>query len=101
MTPKQRRQIEALCQAALSLASEQRAAFLAAHPMHLIEWRNHLALARVLTARNRPAAAREAYTRADVLLRGLAGTITDPVHRETFRSMSAVREVQAGARGDG
>jgi predicted ATPase len=68
----------------------------AAHPMPLIEWRNHLVLARVLTTQNRPAAAREAYARADVLLRGLAGTITDPVHRETFRSMAAMREVQGG-----
>jgi predicted ATPase len=66
----------------------------AAHPMPLVEWRSHLALGRLLAARSRPAAARQAFERADILLRGLAATITDPTHRETFQVMDAVREVQ-------
>jgi predicted ATPase len=71
----------------------------ATHPMPLVEWRNHLALARLLAARNRPAAARQAFERADILLRGLAATITDPAHRKTFQGMDAVRKVQAGVAG--
>jgi hypothetical protein len=67
--------------------------------MPLVEWRNHLALARLLAARNRPAAARQAFERADILLRGLAATITDPAHRKTFQGMDAVREVQADVAG--
>jgi serine/threonine protein kinase/predicted ATPase len=66
-----------------------------AHPVPLIEWRNHHALARLLAARNRPSAAREAFQRADVLLRELAGNITDPALREAFWKMAAVQEVQA------
>jgi hypothetical protein len=64
--------------------------------MPLVEWRNHLALARVLAARNRPAVARQAFERADILLRGIAATITDPAHRKTFQGMDVAREVQAG-----
>jgi tetratricopeptide (TPR) repeat protein len=66
------------------------------HPMPLIEWRNHLFLARLLVARNRPAAAREAFQRADAVLHELIRNITDSAQRENFSRMAAVREVQAG-----
>jgi tetratricopeptide (TPR) repeat protein len=69
------------------------------HPMPLVEWRNHLFLARLFMVRNRPATAREAFQRADALLRELAGHITDSAQRENFSGMAAVREVQAGAAG--
>jgi len=69
------------------------------YPMPLIEWRNHLALARLLVARNRPAAARKAFQRAGALLQELAGNITDSAQREHFSRMAAMREVQAGVIG--
>ena len=71
----------------------------ATHPMPLIEWRNHVALGRLLAARNRPAAAREAFKRAETLVRELAGNISDPAPRKVFLEMDAVREVIAGAAG--
>jgi tetratricopeptide (TPR) repeat protein/predicted Ser/Thr protein kinase len=69
----------------------------AEHPAPLIEWRHHLAFARLLAGRNRPAAAREAFSRAEALVRELAGSISDPAQREGFLKMEAVREVIAGA----
>jgi serine/threonine protein kinase/tetratricopeptide (TPR) repeat protein len=69
------------------------------HPMPLIEWRNHLALARLLKSRNRPAAARESYRQAERLLGELAANISDPAQRAGFLIMDAVREVLAGAAG--
>lgn len=69
----------------------------ATHPMPLIEWRNHLALGRLFQARNRPAAAREAFLRADALVTELARNITDVEHRECFLAMRAVKEARAGA----
>ena len=69
----------------------------ATHPMPLIEWRNHVALGRLLAARNHPAAAREAFKRAETLVRELAGNISDPSPRKVFLEMDAVREVIAGA----
>ena len=71
----------------------------AAHPMPLIEWRNHVALARLLASRNRPAAAREAFGRAVALVQSLAGSLTDPALRNMFLQTHAVREVLAGAAG--
>jgi len=71
----------------------------AAHPMPLIEWRNHVALGRLLAARNRPAGARESFARAEMLVQGLAGGITDPVLRALFLRTNDVREVLAGAAG--
>jgi tetratricopeptide (TPR) repeat protein len=71
----------------------------AKHPMPLIEWRNHLALGRLLSARNRPAAARESFGRAEILIRDLAEGITDPALRGLFLRTNAVREVLAGAAG--
>jgi hypothetical protein len=73
----------------------------ATHPMPLIEWRNHAALGRLLAARNRPGAAGEAFKRAETLVRELAGNINDPAQREVFLEMDAVREVTAGAAGQG
>jgi serine/threonine protein kinase len=67
------------------------------HPMPLIEWRSHAALARLLASRNRPAAAREAYRRAGTLVRSLAAAIHDPASRHVFLQTEAVREVLAGA----
>jgi hypothetical protein len=84
----------------LNLAEEELTRSLepyAQHPMPLIEWRSHLSLARLFAARDRPAAAREAFQRADVLLRELVGNITDSVQREAFLRMAAVREVRACA----
>jgi tetratricopeptide (TPR) repeat protein len=71
----------------------------ATHPMPLIEWRNHAALARLLAARKHPAGAREAFKRAETLVRELAGNISDPAPRKVFLEMDAVREVIAGAAG--
>jgi len=45
----------------------------ATHPMPLIEWRNHAALGRLLAARKHPGGAREAFKRAETLVRELAG----------------------------
>jgi tetratricopeptide (TPR) repeat protein len=69
----------------------------ATHPMPLIEWRNHAALGRLLAARKHPAAAREAFKRAETLVRELAGNISDPAPRKVFLEMDAVRQVIAGA----
>jgi tetratricopeptide (TPR) repeat protein len=71
----------------------------ATHPMPLIEWRNHVALGRLLATRNRPAAARESFGRAEALVRGLAGGITEPAFRDLFLQTHAVREVMSGAAG--
>ena len=73
----------------------------ATHPMPLIEWRNHAALGRLLAARNHPGGAREAFKRAETLVRELAGNISDPAPRKVFLEMAAVREVIAGAAGAG
>lgn len=67
--------------------------------MPLVEWRNHLSLARLFVARNRPAAGRESLQRADLLLREVVGHITDSGQRENLSRIAAVREVQAGAMG--
>jgi tetratricopeptide (TPR) repeat protein len=69
------------------------------HPMPLIEWRNHVALGRLLAARKRPGAAGEAFKRAETLVRELAGNISDRARRKAFLEMDAVREVVAGAAG--
>src|SRR3984957_18395966 len=69
------------------------------HPMPLIEWRNHAALGRLLAARKHPGGAREAFKRAETLVRELAGNISDPAPRKVFLEMDAVREVIAGAAG--
>ncbi|HTB20432.1 MAG TPA: protein kinase [Bryobacteraceae bacterium] len=71
----------------------------ATHPMPLIEWRNHAALGRLLAAQKHPAGAREAFERAETLVRELAGNITDPALRNVFLEMATVREVIAGAAG--
>jgi tetratricopeptide (TPR) repeat protein len=71
----------------------------ATHPMPLIEWRNHAALGRLLAARKHPGGAREAFQRAETLVRELAGNISDPAPRKVFLEMDAVREVIAGAAG--
>jgi tetratricopeptide (TPR) repeat protein len=68
-------------------------------PMPLIEWRNHVALGRLLTSLNRPAAARESFRCAEALVRELAGNISDLAPRKVFLEMNAVREVIAGAAG--
>jgi len=69
----------------------------ATRPMPLIEWRNHVALGRLFATKNRPGAAREAFKRAETLVRELAGNISDPAPRQQFLEMDAVREVIAGA----
>ncbi len=69
----------------------------ATHPMPLIEWRNHVALGRVLAARNLPGGARESFQRAETLVQELADNISDPAPRKVFLEMDAVREVIAGA----
>jgi predicted ATPase len=67
------------------------------HPMPLIEWRNHVALAHLLASRNRPAAARDAFCRARTLVQALAAAIHDPGSRDVFLQNDGVREVLAGA----
>jgi DNA-binding winged helix-turn-helix (wHTH) protein/tetratricopeptide (TPR) repeat protein len=69
----------------------------AAHPMPLIEWRHHAALARLLASCRRPAAAREAFGRAEALVQGLAASINDPAQRDMFLQTRSVREVLARA----
>ena len=69
----------------------------AAHPMPLIEWRHHAALARLLASCGRPAAAREAFGRAEALVQGLANSIHDPALREMFLQTRSIREVLARA----
>jgi tetratricopeptide (TPR) repeat protein len=69
----------------------------ATHPEPLIEWRNHLALARLLSSRNRPAFAREEFARAHLLVQRLTANINDPTLRQLFLQTDAVREVLAGA----
>jgi serine/threonine protein kinase len=69
----------------------------ATHPMPMVEWRNHASMARLLAARNRPAAARESFARAAALVQEIAAGITEPALRELFLRTSAVREVSAGA----
>jgi tetratricopeptide (TPR) repeat protein len=69
----------------------------ATHPVPLIEWRNHVSMARLLVSRNRPAAAQQAFGRAQALVHGLARSITDPASRNLFLQTDAVREVLAGA----
>jgi len=84
----------------LNTAEEEMARSLepfATHPMPQIEWRNHAALGRLPTARNRPAAAREAFGRAEALVREIAGNISDATLRDRFLKTEAVREVLAGA----
>jgi tetratricopeptide (TPR) repeat protein/predicted Ser/Thr protein kinase len=71
----------------------------ATHPIPLIEWRNHSALGRLLAARKHPGGAREAFRRAETLVRELASNIADPALRNVFLEMSTVREVIAGAAG--
>ncbi len=71
----------------------------ATHPMPLIEWRNHAALARLLAGRNRPGGAREAFQRAETLVMELASNIADSALRNGFLEMATVREVIAGAAG--
>jgi serine/threonine protein kinase len=71
----------------------------AEHPMPLIEWRHHAALARLLASCDRPAAAREEFGRAMTLIQGLAAGIGDPALRDVFLQTHSVREVLAGATG--
>ncbi len=68
-----------------------------AHPMPLIEWRHHAALARLLASRGRPAAARAAFGRAEALVQGLAVSIDDLALRDVFLQTRSVREVLARA----
>jgi tetratricopeptide (TPR) repeat protein len=67
----------------------------AAHPMPLIEWRHHAALARLLSSCRRPAAALKSFGRAEELIQGLAASINDPALREMFLQTHAVRKVLA------
>jgi tetratricopeptide (TPR) repeat protein/predicted Ser/Thr protein kinase len=71
----------------------------ATHPMPLIEWRNHAALGRLLAAQKHAGGAREAFQRAETLVRELAGNISDDAPRKVFMEMDSVREVFAGAAG--
>ena len=67
----------------------------ASHPMPLIEWRHHAALARLLASRLRPAAALKAFSRAEELVQGLATSINEPALRDIFLQTRSVREVLA------
>ena len=70
-----------------------------AHPMPLIEWRSHAALGKLLAARDRPAAAREAFLRGEGVVQKLASSISDATLRQSFLGMDAVRQVLAGVKG--
>ena len=67
----------------------------ASHPMPLIEWRHHAALARLLASCRRPAAALKAFSRAEELVQGLAAGIYDPALRDMFLQTRSVHEVLA------
>jgi len=67
----------------------------ASHPMPLIEWRHHAALARLLASRRRPAAALKSFSHAEELVQGLAASINDPTLRDMFLQTRSVREVLA------
>jgi tetratricopeptide (TPR) repeat protein len=67
------------------------------NPAPLTEWRNRLALARLLLSRNRHAAARKEFVRASSLIGSLAAAIDDPDLKQVFLGTDAVREVLAGA----
>ena len=69
----------------------------ASHPMPLIEWRHHAALARLLASRSRPAAALKSFSRAEELVQGLAASINDPALRDMFLQTRSVREVLASS----
>jgi len=71
----------------------------ATHPTPIIQWRNHVALARVLAQTKRPAAAREAFTRAHAIVQNLAAGISEPHLKNLFLQTPAVREVLAGSTG--
>jgi hypothetical protein len=61
------------------------------HPMPLIEWRNHVAMGRLMAARNRPAAARESFGKAEKLVREMAAGIVDPELRSVYLRSTAVK----------
>jgi hypothetical protein len=67
------------------------------NPAPLVEWKNHAARARLLAARRRPAAAREAWSRSAGIVRSVAMAITDSELRDIFLSTTAVRQVLAEA----
>jgi hypothetical protein len=66
-------------------------------PAPLVEWRNHRALGRWLSARNRQASARAEFTRAKAVITHLTANINDAHLRQSFLGTDAVREVLDGA----
>jgi tetratricopeptide (TPR) repeat protein len=63
-------------------------------PVPLVEWRSHAALGKVLLqGGKRPAAAREAFSRAATVIQQIAGNITDPALQSGFLAAHDVRRV--------
>jgi hypothetical protein len=67
------------------------------HPMPLVEWKNHAALARLLVAHGRPAAARDAWGRAAAIVQQISANIADTQLRNGFLNAATVRQVLAEA----
>jgi DNA-binding winged helix-turn-helix (wHTH) protein/tetratricopeptide (TPR) repeat protein len=64
------------------------------NPAPLVEWRNHAAFGRLLLdSGRRPAAARDAFSRAATVLQQICGSITEPELRSAFLEEPAVRQV--------
>ena len=69
------------------------------HPVPLTEWKNRAALARLLAQRDRPEAARQAFSEALLVINTIASGVTDQAGRQRFLSVDDVREVVAGSTG--
>jgi DNA-binding winged helix-turn-helix (wHTH) protein/tetratricopeptide (TPR) repeat protein len=66
------------------------------NPAPLVEWRNHAAFGRLLLdSGRRPAAARDSFSRAAVVLQGIYRSIAEPKLRSVFLDEPAVRQVIA------
>jgi tetratricopeptide (TPR) repeat protein len=74
-------------------------ASLASHPTPLVAWKLYASLGRLHARAGRPAAAREAFAQSAVVLRSIAGSVTDEALRANFLNTSAVREALQGAEG--
>jgi predicted ATPase/predicted Ser/Thr protein kinase len=72
---------------------------LASHPTPLVAWKLYASLGRLYARAGRPAAAREAFAQSAVVLRSIAGSVTDEALRANFLNTPAVREVLQGAEG--
>jgi tetratricopeptide (TPR) repeat protein len=72
-------------------------ASLASHPTPLVAWKLYASLGRLHARAGRVAAAREAFAQSAVVLRSIAGSVTDETLRANFLNTPAVCEVLQGA----